>query len=256
MTGTSVYNIVFNYLEHCKGKVVPFGGSIDAKKEGHEDYDKPWNPPGISHDGVTHTLANYFIVGADVKILVSQVAKELERKGKKKNPHEPPMSGIGARRSSEGHKSQKPRASSLPVVSKSSLPLTRHSARSPSVPIIEDEQTDYVNEGDDVVEDEIYENNEPEEVYLNTASRDDIYQNTPDICKTNVDSNQVYTNVSPNQPPIVRAKLPKATPRMPQGKQYINAAAERVKDVAYSDSSHYLKLQPDEPEEVYEPVDH
>lgn len=46
MTGTSVYNIVSNYLEHCKGKVVPYGGSIDAKKEEHEDYDKPWNPPG------------------------------------------------------------------------------------------------------------------------------------------------------------------------------------------------------------------
>ena len=41
-----MYNIVFNYLEHCKGKVVPYGGSIDAKKEGHEDYDKPQNLPG------------------------------------------------------------------------------------------------------------------------------------------------------------------------------------------------------------------
>ena len=52
MTGTSVYNIVFNYLEHCKGKVVPYGGSIDAKKEGHNDCNKPWNPPGINCNSI------------------------------------------------------------------------------------------------------------------------------------------------------------------------------------------------------------
>ena len=49
-----MYNIVSNYLEHCKGKVVPYGGSIDAKKEGHEDYDRPWNPPGIICNDITN----------------------------------------------------------------------------------------------------------------------------------------------------------------------------------------------------------
>ena len=63
-------------------------------------------------------------------------------------------------------------------------------------------------------------------------------------------------NISPKPPTVPKSKLPKATPRMPEGKQYINAAAERVQDYAYSGSDHYLKLQPDEPEEVYEPMDH
>jgi len=41
-----VYSIVSNYIEHCKGNIFPYGGSIDAKKEGYEEYDRPWNPPG------------------------------------------------------------------------------------------------------------------------------------------------------------------------------------------------------------------
>ena len=150
----------------------------------------------------------------------------------------------------ERHK-PKARASSIPLVKCTSAgqPL--------SPPIVEDEQTDYVNEGEDVAEDEIYENTEPEEVYLNTASKDDIYQNTPDISSINIDNHEAYMNVSPKPPPVMRkAKLPRATPRMAGGKQYMNAAAERVQDYAYSDSDHYLKLQPDEPEEVYEPMDH
>ena len=53
MTGTSVYKFVLNYLEQCKGKIVPYGGSIDAKKEGYKDYDKPWNPPGINCNNTT-----------------------------------------------------------------------------------------------------------------------------------------------------------------------------------------------------------
>lgn len=182
--------------------------------------------------------------------MVSQVAKELEKKGRiRNNPNDSPP---GGRRHSAGHKSapQKPRAASLPVRKSSS------SSRPHSAPIVEDEQTDYVNEGDDVEEDEIYENTEPEDIYLNTASRDDIYQNTPDISKTNIDSTDTYMNLSSKPPPLAKAKLPKATPRMPDGKQYINAAAERIQDVAYSDSDHYLKLQSDEPEEVYEPMDH
>ena len=163
--------------------------------------------------------------------MVSQVAKELERKAKKKR---------ASQWLSERHKP-------LPVSKSSS------SGRPISAPIVEDEQTDYVNEGEDVEEDEIYENTEPEEIYLNTASRDDIYQNTPDITQTNIDSKEAYMNISVKQQPLTRAKLPKATPRVAEGKQYINSAAERVQDYAYSDSDHYLKLQPDEPEEVYEP---
>ena len=246
MTGTSVYNIVFNYLEHCKGKVVPYGGSIDAKKEGHDDYDKPWNPPGINCNSIAQ--AKYiFCTGADVKILVSQVAKELE----KKKRLESPPTGIGGRRLSEGHKRphNKQRAGSLPISKSSSSGIPA------SAPILEDEPTDYVNEGEDAEEDEIYENTEPEDIYLNTASKDDIYQNTPDIAKTNIDSHEAYMNISPKQPPVPRSKLPKPTPRIAEGKQYFNAVAERVQDYAYSDSDHYLKLQPDEPEEVYESMD-
>ena len=190
----------------------------------------------------------YCHTGVDVKILVSQVAKELEKKTKKNVPHNSP-SGISGRRLSEGSK-PKSRTSPLPVSKSSS------SGRAVSAPIVEDEQTDYVNEGEDVEEDEIYENTEPEEIYLNTASRDDIYQNTPDITHSNIDSNEAYMNLSVKQSSTARAKLPKATPRLVGGKQYINAAAERVQDYAYSDSDHYLKLQPDEPEEVYEPMEH
>ena len=180
--------------------------------------------------------------------MVSQVAKELEKKTKKKTASHDSPSGLSGRRLSEGHKTK--RAVSLPVSKSSS------SGRPISAPIVEDEQTDYVNEGEDVEEDEIYENTEPEEIYLNTASRDDIYQNTPDITQTNIDSKEAYMNISVKQQPLTRAKLPKATPRVAEGKQYINAAAERVQDYAYSDSDHYLKLQPDEPEEVYEPMEH
>ena len=181
----------------------------------------------------------------------------MEKKQKKKNATQGSPSGIGGRRLSEGHKTApvKPRAGSVPV-RKSSSSGRPHSA---SAPIVEDEQTDYVNEGEDVVEDEIYENTEPEELYLNTPGRDAIYQNTTDIPKTNVDSTETYMNVSQQQKPLSTKKLPKATPRMPGGEKYINVAAEKVQDVAYSDSDHYLKLKvdhPDEPEEVYEPMDH
>ena len=127
--------------------------------------------PGIRQ---VHIICNYITnaychIGVDVKMLVSQVAKELEKKTKKKNPHaHDSLSGISGRRFSEESK-PKSRASSMPVwKSSSSGPV--------SAPIVEDEQTDYVNEGEDVEEDEIYENTEPEEVYLNTASRDDIYK--------------------------------------------------------------------------------
>ena len=181
--------------------------------------------------------------------MVSQVAKELEKKKRLESP-----TGIGGRRLSEGHKRphNKPRASSVPII----VRKTSSSGHPTGVPILEDEQTDYVNDGEDAAEDEIYENTEPEEVYLNTASRDDIYQNTPDITNTNIDNTEAYMNIAPKQPPAPKSKLPRATPRMPGGKQYINAAAERVQDYAYSGSDHYLKLQPDEPEEVYEPIDH
>ena len=128
------------------------------------------------------------------------------------------------------------------------------------MPIVEDEQTDYVNEGEDVVEDEIYENTEPEELYLNTPGKDAIYQNTTDISKTNVDSKDTYMNLS-KQRPSSATKLPKSTPRMPGGDKYMNVAAERVQDVpyAYSDSDHYLKLKVEgmiESDDVYEPMDH
>ena len=167
----------------------------------------------------------------------------MEKKKKKKNiPYDAP--------NGERHK-PKARAGSLPVGKCSSA------GQLISPPIVEDEQTDYVNEGEDVEEDEIYENTEPEEVYLNTASRDDIYQNTPDISTINIDNHEAYMNFSQKPPPVMMTtKLPRATPRLVGGKQYMNAAAERVQDYAYSDSDHYLKLQPDEPEEVYEPMDH
>ena len=136
-----------------------------------------------------------------MKILVSQVARELERKKKNTSPDSP--TGIGGRRLSAGHKKAHTKQKvPLPVRKSSS------SGRPASAPIVEDEQTDYVNEGEDVVEDEIYENTEPEELYLNTPSRDAIYQNTPDISKTNVDSGEAYMNLSVQQPSSSRTKLP------------------------------------------------
>lgn len=190
----------------------------------------------------------------DVKILVSQVAKELE---KKKIAARDSLSGTGGRRHSTGQKNPPPKmkTASSPVRKSSS------SGRPIRPPIMEDEQTDYVNDGEDVIDDEIYENTEPEQVYLNTTSRDSIYQNTPDIAKPNIDNTAAYTNIDPHQSSASRTKFPKATPRIAGGQEYINAAAERIQDVNYSPSNPYLKLRPNEPdiyepEEVYEPMDH
>lgn len=60
VTGISVYDIVFNYLELCKGRVVPYGGSIDARKEDLYDYDRVWNLPGIPYNSTA--WAKYIFV--------------------------------------------------------------------------------------------------------------------------------------------------------------------------------------------------
>ena len=48
VSGNSVYNIVSNYLELCKGRAIPYGGSINARKEDLYDYDRARNFPGIT----------------------------------------------------------------------------------------------------------------------------------------------------------------------------------------------------------------
>ena len=56
-----MYNITFNYIEYCKGKIVPYGGSINAVKEGYEDgYDKPLDLLGINCNSTAH--AKYIVV--------------------------------------------------------------------------------------------------------------------------------------------------------------------------------------------------
>ena len=109
----------------------------------------------------------HFCIDVDVKLLVSQVAKKLEKKKGMESP-----TGIGGRWLSKKHKRphNNQRAGFLPKCESSS------SSQPTSVPVL-DVQADHVNEGIDAVEDQIHDNIEPEEVYLNTASRDDINQN-------------------------------------------------------------------------------
>ena len=104
-----------------------------------------------------------------------------------------------------------------------------------------------MNEGKDIAKDEIYDSTEPQETYLCAEIEDDTYQSI-DITNTNIDNTKAYTYNSSNQPPVPKSQLPRPTPRIPRGKQYISAAAERLQDYVYSSSDRYLKLQPDDSE--------
>ena len=158
----------------------------------------------------------------------------------------------GGQQLSKGHKRphNKQRVGSIPIaVGKSS-----RSSQPTSASSLEDEQTYYVNEGVDTAEDEIYDSTEPQETYFCAEIEDDTYQSI-DITNANIDNIEAYTYNSSNQPPVLKSKSPKPTPRVPRGKQYINAAAERLQDYAYSDSDCYPKLQQDESDEAYEVMD-
>lgn len=170
----------------------------------------------------------------DVKLLVHQVARELERKKKDKSP--------SLRRSSEERSSGRSRSDRSGSTSQVS-PIHR-STKPPVIP----EQVGFLDD------DGVYENSEREEVYLNTPARDDIYQNTGDISSTNIDSDELYLNMSTPDPTLVN-KTPLATPRISGGEKYMNVAIQQLRNLPEDDHPSYLKLQEDGPDELYEPVE-
>jgi len=169
----------------------------------------------------------------DVKLLVSQVAKELESSQLKRKKDKSPS----LQRSSEERLSGRGRSDRNNSTSQVS-PIHRNT-KPPVIP----EQVGY--------DDGVYENNECEDVYLNTPARDDIYQNTGDISSTNVDSNELYLNLSTPGHTLVN-KGPLATPRMDGGEKYMNVAMKHLRSVP---EDKYLKLLQADGEEVYEPVE-
>ena len=175
----------------------------------------------------------------DVKLLVNQVAKELEASQLKKKKEKSPSLRRSTEERLSGRSSRSDRSNSTSLVS------PRHRSTKPAVI---PEQVGYLDD------DGVYENSEREEIYLNTPARDDIYQNTGDISSTNVDGDELYLNLTTPDPSVV-SKRPLATPRVDGGEKYMNVAVQQLHNIQDDDPS-YLKLQEDiVTDELYEPVE-